>query len=127
VLGLWREAEVVPGRTDDPQALRTRVEHDPGALLVAESEGRLVGSLIAAWDGWRGDMYRLAVHPSHRRRGLGLRLVEAGEARLRAKGARRITALVLAGDEPAVAVWLEAGYERDERIARFVKTFPGIS
>jgi ribosomal protein S18 acetylase RimI-like enzyme len=127
VLRLWREADVVPGRTDDREALHTLLDRDPGALLVAESEGRLVGALIAAWDGWRGGMYRLAVHPSQRRRGLARRLVEQGEGRLRAMGARRITALVLAEDEPAVAVWLEAGYERDPRIARFVKSFPGIS
>jgi ribosomal protein S18 acetylase RimI-like enzyme len=117
----------VPGRTDDAEALRVLDEHDGGVLLVAEIGGRPVASLIAAWDGWRGNMYRLAVHPSYRRQGIGLRLVREAEARLRAKGARRITALVGAGDDRAAGVWLEAGYELDERIARFVKSFPGIS
>jgi ribosomal protein S18 acetylase RimI-like enzyme len=42
----------------------------PGALLVAEIDGVLAGSLIAAWDGWRGSFYQPAVSPEHRRRGL---------------------------------------------------------
>jgi predicted MFS family arabinose efflux permease len=40
---------------------------DPEALLVAEVDGVVVGSLIAAWDGWRGSFYRLAVSGLPRR------------------------------------------------------------
>jgi len=73
-------------------------EHSDDALLVAELDGRVVGALVAAWDGWRGDMYRLAMLPEHRRAGIGRSLVEAGHERLRGKGARRISGLV-ADDE----------------------------
>jgi ribosomal protein S18 acetylase RimI-like enzyme len=41
---------------------------------VAEGDGEIVGALIAAWDGWRGNMYRLAVREGHRREGIGLAL-----------------------------------------------------
>ena len=37
------------------------IADSPAALLVAERDGEIVGVLIAAWDGWRGNMYRLAV------------------------------------------------------------------
>jgi ribosomal protein S18 acetylase RimI-like enzyme len=90
-------------------------------LLVAVREGKLVGALIAAWDGWRGNMYRLAVLPRHRRAGIARGLVEAGEERLRALGARRVTVLVGREDAPARALWLALGYEDDVRIGRFVR------
>ena len=67
VLELWRAA-YAPGvaTPDTVRALERLLDRDPGALLVAVADDRVVGTLIAAWDGWRGDMYRLAVHPDHR-------------------------------------------------------------
>src|SRR5580658_5096153 len=82
VLLLWREAETHATTTDDVESLERLMAYDAGALLVAESDGRLVGSVIAGWDGWRGSIYRLAVAPSHRRGGLGRRLTRAAEDRL---------------------------------------------
>jgi len=95
--------------------------HDPDSLLVAESDGEIVGALITTWDGWRGNMYRLAVAPEHRRAGVGSLLVSAGEERLRGKAARRVTALVGRDDQVARSLWVAAGYEDDEHVARFVR------
>jgi ribosomal protein S18 acetylase RimI-like enzyme len=123
VLELW---ERVPGRSsvaEDEHVLRTLLEGDAEALLVAARDGELVGSLVAVWDGWRGNLYRLAVHPHHRRKGIALALVRAGEARLRGLGARRITALVERDDPAAMGFWRAAGYEPDESIARLVRTW----
>jgi ribosomal protein S18 acetylase RimI-like enzyme len=122
ILALWRDSKVVPGHTDDAPSLGRLLEHTPGALLVAEEDGRIVGSLIAAWDGWRGNMYGLAVLPQFRRAGVGNLLVREGESRLLAEGARRVTALVYAEDERAVSFWEAAGYRLDEGTSRHVKT-----
>jgi len=122
VLRLWREAEAVPSTTDDPASLRALLGHDGDSLLVADVDGVVAGCVIAAWDGWRGHMYRLAVLPAYRRRGIASALVAQGERRLRERGARRVTALVIAAEEPAVGFWSAAGYDRDRRVGRFVKT-----
>jgi ribosomal protein S18 acetylase RimI-like enzyme len=120
LVALWRAAGAVPGATDDPEALTALLEFDDRALLVAERDGALVGSLIAAWDGWRASFYRLAVAPPVRRRGLATALVREGEARLRALGARRL-AVIVVGDEPhAMEFWTAIGYERQQRRTRFV-------
>src|SRR5580698_7904798 len=86
VLQLWRDAGAEPSHTDNADSLAALVAHDPAALLVAVEGGRIVGSVIAAWDGWRGSVYRLVVAPSHRRRGLARRLVGQAEARLSGAG-----------------------------------------
>jgi ribosomal protein S18 acetylase RimI-like enzyme len=60
----------------------------PDALLIAELGGVMIGSLVAAWDGWRGSFYKLVVHPEQQRRqGLATELLKEGESRLRALGA----------------------------------------
>jgi ribosomal protein S18 acetylase RimI-like enzyme len=105
---------------DDEPAIARLLDSDPEALLVAEDRGVIVGTLVATWDGWRGNMYRLAVAPARRRRGIARALVRRGEERLRGKGARRITALV-ASDDVAASVWRGLGYSHDETVARFVR------
>lgn len=97
------------------------LEHTEGALLVADHRGRIVGAIVAAWDGWRGNLFRLAVLPEHRRRGIGRRLVEAGHDRLRARGARRVTALVARDEPDAAGLRVSTAYREDEHISRFVR------
>jgi ribosomal protein S18 acetylase RimI-like enzyme len=122
VLNLWEQARSghasTADRRDDVERL---VGESPATLLVAERGGEIVGALIAAWDGWRGNMYRLAVRDDSRRHGIGLALTRAGEDYLRRCGARRITALVAFEDEGAASFWDEAGYPRDEQIGRRVR------
>src|SRR5207247_1733455 len=120
VLALWATARTAAAITpDDAPAVERAIAL--GALLVAEVDGALAGTLIAGWDGWRGNMYRLAVLPAHRRRGIARALVAAAERRLRELGAPRVTALVGRDDAEAVAVWRAAGYRHDQAIARCVR------
>ncbi len=122
VIAVWAEARSSAARTpDDPKVVEQLLERDPGALLVSEADGQLVGVLIAGWDGWRGNVYRLAVLPSHRRKGIARELVEAGHERLRAQGARRVTALVGGEEGAAHRLWRALGYQRDEFVHRFVR------
>ena len=122
VLVVWAEARSAAARTpDEPEMVERLLERDPGALLVAEADGRVIGALIAGWDGWRGNVYRLAVLPSHRRQGVARRLVEAGHDRLRELGARRVTALVGGEEGAAHGLWRAVGYQRDEFVHRFVR------
>jgi len=121
ILSLWRSADAVLSRTDDPDGIQRLLEKDPGALLVAIVDGKIAGTLIAAFDGWRGAMYRLAVLPDRRRRGIATELIAAGEHRLRDLGARRITAIIMTQHPDAVAAWEENGYEEDVRVGRWFK------
>ena len=120
VLSVWAQARSAAAVTPDTTAsVASVLAHD--ALLVAEVDGEIVGAIIAGWDGWRGNLYRLAVLPSYRRRGTARALVEAAHARLRALGAVRVTALVGLDEDDARALWLASGYAFDPEIARFVR------
>ena len=125
VLGLWAAAGSVPTVTDSPDGLDHLLAADPQALLVAELDGLLTGSLIAAWDGWRGSFYRLAVSPEHRRKGLATMLLREGERCLRERGAVRLTAIVADDETGAMGFWRSAGYERQQHRARFVSRRDG--
>jgi ribosomal protein S18 acetylase RimI-like enzyme len=118
VLALWATSRSASAVTQDtPEG----VEAVLGSLFVAELDGEIVGALIAAFDGWRGNMYRLAVRLEFRRRGIAQELVDAGHAHLRAQGVRRVTALVGDDEGAAVGLWRAAGYQYDPAHIRFVR------
>jgi ribosomal protein S18 acetylase RimI-like enzyme len=109
--------------TDSIEPLRGLLALDPQSVLVADADGDIVGTLIAAWNGWRGSFYRLAVAPEHRRRGLATVLLREGENRLRERGAVRIDAIVAADEAGAMSFWGSAGYNRQNDRSRFVRNF----
>ena len=123
VLALWALSGSLPTVTDSVESLRRLLAVDPQAVLVADAHGEIVGSLIAAWNGWRGSFYRLAVAPNHRRRGLATVLVREGENRLRERGAVRLDAIVAADESAAMSFWRAAGYHHQSDRARFVRNF----
>lgn len=122
MLDLWQQSRSEHASTaDHPDDVERLIADSPAALLVAERDGEIVGALIAAWDGWRGNMYRLAVREDSRQQGIGLALARAGEDYLHRCGARRVTALVAFGDETAASFWERAGYPLDQKIGRRVR------
>jgi len=121
VLALWRRSGSVLTLTDDVASIELLLRRDPEALLVAVADGAVIGSLIVGWDGWRGELYRLAVDPSWRRRGVATSLVREGEARLRDLGTRRISAIVMSAHDRARAFWRSMGYEAAPQ-TRFVRS-----
>jgi ribosomal protein S18 acetylase RimI-like enzyme len=120
LLDLWHHADATPSPTDTPEQIGEVIRDAAAAVLVAVDRGLLVGSVIGAWDGWRGNIYRLAVLPSYRRRGIARALVAEVERQLADRGARRISALVEHDHPWAVGFW-DSLYEPDPRLIRYVK------
>ena len=124
VLRLWQEAAVTPPSvTDSIEGLTLLTNAPGGILLVATIDDRIVGSVIGGWDGWRGNIYRLAVIPEYRRMGIARRLVIAISNALFAKGAEMVSALVEHEHPWAMDFWeslQDLGYERDPRFARYI-------
>jgi ribosomal protein S18 acetylase RimI-like enzyme len=121
VLLLWTGSGAEPTHTDDAPSLQALIEHDGSALLVAEDQGELVGSVLAGWDGWRGSVYRLVVAPTHRRLGVGRRLLAEAEGHLHSVGGRRLCAIVVETEPAATGFWRAGGWEEQRHRLRFVK------
>ena len=121
VLEVWRQAEATVSATDTIGDIQRAISWSTASVLVAESRGRLVGTVISTFDGWRGNIYRLAVLPDFRRRGVARRLVAEAEKLMAELGARRVTALVEKDHPWATGYWDAAGYEEHHLMARYFR------
>jgi ribosomal protein S18 acetylase RimI-like enzyme len=123
IVNLW-EREGGPTRHAGRQREAARLlQRDPGALLVADNDGAIVGSLIVGWDGWRCHMYRLVVEPGLRRRGVGRALVEEAQRRAKKHGAVRMDAMIDADNVEAISFWESLGFELDFHSRRWSLLF----
>ena len=121
VLSLWQQAGDVVLSTDSLEEVPAAIHHSAALSLVAESEGRIMGTIIGTWDGRRGEFYRLAVSPEVRRRGVARMLVDTAEKWMVEQGCHRITALVEKDHPWATGFWTAAGYELHESMSRYFR------
>ena len=124
ILLLWQDAGVTPPSvTDSVEGLTLLMREPTALLLVSIIDGQIAGSVIGGWDGWRGNIYRLAVAPAYRRKGIARRLVQEISRALFAKGAQRLSALVEHEHPWAIEFWnsvSDLGYQRDPQFVRYI-------
>jgi len=110
---LW---QATPGlglsAADEPQALRAFLARNPATSFVAETAGRLTGTILVGHDGRRGLIHHLAVAEDQRRTGLGRALVEAGLAALRDQGIDKCHLMVFADNAQGARFWTAIGATR---------------
>lgn len=110
---LWEKAG--PGiqlrRSDELEEIQKKLKRDPDLFLVAEADGKMVGTVLGGFDGRRGMVYHLAVADRYRNRGIGELLMGELERRLKSKGCVRCYLLVTVDNENAMRFYEKRGWE----------------
>ena len=123
VFELWQAIGkgVHVGRSDTLTEIGKKLERDPDLFLVAESAGNIIGSVIGGFDGRRGLIYHLAVAASFRGQGVGSRLMDEVESRLRAKGCLKCYLLVTVDNSEVEDYYLQRGWQQMDQVRIFGK------
>jgi ribosomal protein S18 acetylase RimI-like enzyme len=123
VRSLWENAG--PGiqlrQSDTPEEIHKKLMRDPDLFLVAELDGRMVGTVIGGFDGRRGLIYHLAVQASVREGGIGARLMDEVEKRMKEKGCIRSYLLVTKENEEAIRFYKKRGWSQMDNLLVFGK------
>jgi ribosomal protein S18 acetylase RimI-like enzyme len=106
-----------PPRNAPALVIDRKLRVQPELLLVCVHDARIVGAVIAGFDGVRGWIHHLAVGPEWRRRGVATRLMRAAEKMLRELGAPKVNLQVRATNRGVVAFYEKLGYEVEERVS----------
>ncbi|KVZ36580.1 GNAT family acetyltransferase [Burkholderia ubonensis] len=129
VLAVWRDAfpqyseTEAPPHRDPLRSIELKLATQPELFFVAVSGARVVGTLMAGFDGHRGWLYSFGVAHDARRLGVGRALIAHAEAALAARGCLKVNLQVLPGNDDACRFYAALGYRIEERIS-FGKTLP---
>jgi ribosomal protein S18 acetylase RimI-like enzyme len=120
---LWENAG--PGiqlrRSDDPDEIQKKLQRDPELFLVAETDGKMLGTVVAGFDGRRGMVYHLAVAELSRKQGIGELLMDELERRLKVKGCIRCYLLVTVENESAMRFYEKRGWAHMKNVHTYGK------
>src|ERR1700747_3750958 len=109
---IWRRVEGVEiAEGDERKGIAKFLARNPGLSRVAIDGPAVVGLALCGHDGRRGHIYHLAVDPTHRRYGLGKRLVQECLDGLRRVGVIRAIILVADYNLGGAEFWKRAGWE----------------
>lgn len=114
----------IPATPESPQRygsfLGTQLERENIIVLVAESEGNVIGYTYAGIEGFdymslrgpAGVLYDIVVDPASRGQGVGRKLLDATIAALKARGEPRIVLSTAEKNDTAQRLFSRAGFRR---------------
>lgn len=117
LVALWSICELTRPWNNPHRDIDRKLARDGDNLLVLEEDNQLIGSVMVGYEGHRGWVNYLAVHPDHQRQGLGRLLMDEAERRLRDLGCAKVNLQVRASNETAREFYRQIGYTVDEAVS----------
>jgi ribosomal protein S18 acetylase RimI-like enzyme len=114
VVALWHACDLVRPWNDPHKDIARKLRVHPEWFLVAEIDGEIVGTVMVGYEGHRGWINYLAVHPSRQRGGVGRNLMIVAEGILRDAGCPKINLMVRRTNAHAVAFYERLGFSSDD-------------
>jgi ribosomal protein S18 acetylase RimI-like enzyme len=125
VAAVWEAVGMWPHVGEDRRWFERALERNPGCGFVWREAGRIVGTVIAGWDGFRGSIFHLAVLEQHRGQGIGSALLAAAEQTLKDMGVFQINLMVYEENGFAESLYYRRGYERSPVKVVRKRFYPG--
>ena len=118
VVALWNDCGLTRPWNNPYQDIARKCSVSPDLFLVgADTNAQLVATIMVGYDGHRGWINYLAVHPSHQRQGHARRLMEQAEQLLTARGCPKLNLQVREGNKAVIAFYESLGYTDDKTVS----------
>ena len=114
VITLWTLCDLTRSWNDPAKDIARKLTVQPELFIVAEVRDQIVGTVMAGYEGHRGWINYLAVHPDHQRRGIGRALMTEAAEKLQAMGCPKINLQVRHSNLDASAFYRALGYLEDD-------------
>lgn len=117
VITLWESCGLVVPQNNPVADIARKLRVNPEWFLVGEVEGVIVASCMAGYEGHRGWINYLAVHPDQRRQSLARQMMEHAERLLREAGCPKINLQVRRSNAAVIAFYESIGFSVDEVVS----------
>ena len=129
VICLWQSVFGYETAHNTPAlAIDRKLAVQDGLFFVAIRRKRVVGTILAGYDGHRGWLYAVCVDPANRMNGIGTDLVLQAERALVELGCMKINLQIVSDNESVAAFYRSLGYSVEPRISmgkRIASNIPG--
>ena len=110
VLALWQECDLIHPKNDPQKDLDRKKGFGEELFLVVEEREKIIGTVMGGYDGHRGIINYLGVHPSFRGQGLGKMLLHAVEQKLKDLGCPQVNLLVWSNNSEVLKFYKKTQY-----------------
>ena len=117
VMNLWKDCGLVVPWNDPQKDIRLKMDFQPDLFLVGVLDGQVIASAMAGYEGHRGWINYLAVHPDFQRQGFGRIIMSEAEKALKALGCVKINLQVRESNTGVIWFYQAIGYEVDNIIS----------
>ena len=117
VVRLWTDCGLVVPWNNPNHDIACKLKVQAELFLVACSTDQIIATVMAGYDGHRGWINYLAVHPKHQRTGIGKRMMEEAENRLRAAGCPKINLQVRSANTKVIDFYKSIGFAVDDVVS----------
>ncbi len=114
VIGLWYRCDLVVPQNDPKKDIEMKLRMQPELFFVGVISNRIVSTIMSGYDGHRGWIYYLAVDPNFQKKGIGRRMVEKVEMKLRKLGCQKINLQVRNSNQSVIAFYEHIGFGNDD-------------
>lgn len=115
VITLVKETCLYHKPWDNRKNYAKKKKFSPDLMLVAEENGKIIGFVMAHYDGWFSYMGHLAVSKEHQGKGIGSILADEMERRMKKKGAKNIYILAALKNKKSIEFFKKRGYYTDTK------------
>jgi len=118
VIKIWEQVFPDDRPHNQPaKVIRDKISARDNLFFVAEHERRVIGTVLAGYDGHRGWLYSVAVDPAAHRAGTGKNLVDHALTALKARGCSKVNLQIRADNSQVVQFYERLGFKLEERIS----------
>ena len=117
VISLWKECDLVRPWNDPHKDIHRKLKVRPDLFLVGVVGNEILATVMAGYEGHRGWLNYLSVHPAHQRKGYARAMVNAAEALLREAGCPKINLQVRTSNQAVVEFYKRLGFSIDDVVS----------
>jgi ribosomal protein S18 acetylase RimI-like enzyme len=114
VIQIWNDCGLVVPWNDPKKDIRRKLAVQRHLFLVGCSDGNVIATVMAGYEGHRGWINYLAVKPGHQGAGFGKLMMEMAEKMLKAEGCPKINIQVRSSNEKVSKFYEHIGYKVDD-------------
>ena len=117
VVSLWQLCELTVPWNNPYKDIARKLKVQPELFLVGMLNSLLIATVMGGYDGHRGWINYLAVHPDFQGQGYAQQVMENVESELRKRGCPKINLQIRSGNARVMAFYQKLGFTDDQALS----------